>query len=489
MPAIIISAVVVGLGIFLLVDRFIFRRRQQQKIISWYSTTATRTENAEITEFSYSVDGKKYIWSPSYYYNVDETVGELEIFYNPENHEESAAVDMISNEHFAWAAGMIAVGSAIFFFGYWVPRSGMIVNEEVVGLLFGGVFAFAGICLAIFATRLTIIPHIRKRTFEESTAICVKHLSTVSTSNSGSSTVYLPVFEYESNGITYQMAGFSANNKVYSNFGVVPVGEKRKIRINPENPRDAIVEMSASRINVQSIFVWFMASTFILSGAFVMFVLWLEIDDFSLTVLPPQIESRAPVPFEIFGNFDASRFDDLMAQFEREFAPYGGVILMEIYEESLLAMLNDPDVSPLQRARENNFLVEHFNPVELFLLRNEENSEFYYSNTNTQNGFEWYGLEMGHGGGIFFHDVFVEAATPDFLARVMRNNARNDTILEAHYVLFDDPHLRYEPALFVWFRTPEDTRILWVSLEDAEKHGLFYHSYFAENWEKYVVLR
>jgi len=96
MPALIISLIIVGLGIFLIVDRFIFNRRQQQKIISWYNTIATRTSCAEIPQYEYSVDGKKYIWEPSYYYNVDETLHEVEVFYNPENHEESTSVDMIS---------------------------------------------------------------------------------------------------------------------------------------------------------------------------------------------------------------------------------------------------------------------------------------------------------------------------------------------------------------------------------------------------------
>jgi hypothetical protein len=345
-------------------------------------------------------------------------------------------------------------------------ETGTAVNVPLVAVLAGFFFVAVGVGIAVWVARL-VVPPSYKKSFTEATAVCVDHSATSSSSRWGSVRVMLPVFEYEADGVVHQMSGYSRRNKVYTNIGVPAVGETRRVWINPENPRDAYVETSGSRFNPQFALMLLMSAAFAIGGAFTVFVMWGEV---RLAPIPP-------VPFQPFGNFDGARFD---------FYATDGIFLMEIYEESLRAMLNDPSVSPLTRARDNNFLVPHYNPIELYVIRNIGN-EIIYSNSAVQNATAYLHMEMGHGRGITFSAQYLELAAHEFIAGALLElrNLR-DPITEAHFVLFDDPHLRYAPALFVWTSTPNDVFILWQPLDYLTAPTLFSHHEFTQLWQDFI---
>jgi len=484
---IIFGVVFIVCGIILFVNKLNYRRSQYEKIFEWRNTTAKRI--GKEANYSYIVDGAEYTWKPGVYYNDAEKVqaNEIEIFYNPEKPEEATAYHAIAmGEAILWSFGFILVG-AIMVIAVTMPANpdeNLILNAAFIGFCGGTLFAAIGAGFLISLIKSLFMPLIYKNRFEESTAVCVRHSFTPSRRGR---LAKQSVFEYEADGMTYQMGGHTSKHSVYTTTDVLQIGETARIWINPENPREAYVEMKASRYYGLFSLQLFLGIGFIFPGLLAMFVTWGEIEQFSITLPSPRIESHAPVPFEPFGSFDSSRYDALMEKFENEFATAGGVILMEVYEESFLELLNDPTVSPLQRARDNNFLVEHFNPVELYIIR-AEGFEIIYSDTN-KNAAGHNSIEIGHGSGIILPGEYIGTGTHEYLTELMQYHKLNDKITEAQLILFDDPHLRYSPALFVWYRTEGGTFIFWLPLDDNSNITLFPHFAFADRWKDFIETR
>jgi len=187
----------------------------------------------------------------------------------------------------------------------------------------------------------------------------------------------------------------------------------------------------------------------------------------------PRIQIVSPareVPFQAVGNFTPQQFHSIMAQH----ASSDSIILVEIYEESLIALLNDPTVSPLQRAQNENFLVLHYNPIALHLIE----PDMLWDRT----------LRVGHGrGDILISQEHLHLVNREDLARMLREHAQNYNILDMQFIIFDDPHLRYEPAQFVWFETEENTFIVWITNNGANAVTYFART-FASQWQDHFIL-
>jgi|GEM_PF-6663153 len=44
----------IAIGGAIVIDQIIYRRRNQEKILTWYNTNAKRTTNGEVIEYSYT---------------------------------------------------------------------------------------------------------------------------------------------------------------------------------------------------------------------------------------------------------------------------------------------------------------------------------------------------------------------------------------------------------------------------------------------------
>lgn len=97
-------------------------------------------------------------------------------------------------------------------------------------MVFGCLFIGGG-TLVILIRIIKVIAS-RVRCSERVTGICIDLRRKRMDNHGGSVGVYLPVFQYYYNGMTYE----SAPNDVYTNIGVPQINQECRIRVNPLKP-------------------------------------------------------------------------------------------------------------------------------------------------------------------------------------------------------------------------------------------------------------
>jgi hypothetical protein len=191
---------------------------------------------------------------------------EVEVFYNPENpkqatshYAKSVLVGMVAG------LGSILVGGVMIYFRYFDTLNE--INGEFIAFFGGVIFTAGGVGLSIDAMQ-SLVPKKYKETFTESTAICIMYLTgrREAAGRPGVKRAVLPVFEYKFNGVTYQMEGYSPKDKPYSNIFVIGIGARRRIWINPENPRIAYIQRGKSRFSASFFAEIIFASFFLFPG-------------------------------------------------------------------------------------------------------------------------------------------------------------------------------------------------------------------------------
>lgn len=453
-----ICFVIIGVGYLVLAVREWNRKNTIEH--SWRCTTAKRLWNEhERKIFSYSVDGLEYTLELPFLNKVDLKVNEINIYYDPYEPNKSTPSDRWSASSFLIVFLIFSIlGGSIIYFGLIGVHSITVEREASIAagifIVLSMVFILAGIILPFSTTKQHLINQKKKKSYIESNAVVIGLLSSMS----DHSRVFMPVFEYYVQGNRYEMAGYAENRRSYTNICVPSVGSEHSIWINPANFRDAIVKEPLG----QSVTIYIMGAVSFGMGSLLFFLIISN----NVVSMPPIVSPAREVPFEVVGSFNPEQFNDIMAQYSST----GGVILTEIYEESLIALLNDPTTSPLQRAVNENFLVPYYNPIALHLI---------HADNLGQNV-----LRLGHGrGNIPISQSHLKWANKEVLEEIMRRHGHYN-ILDVQYVIFDDPHFRYEPAQFVWFQTEQDVIILWMTHEgyniDISLHTA---GNFASNWQ------
>lgn len=231
---------------------FAIRTRRERNIIdfSWRRTVAKRVwADIEPKTFVYLVDGKEYEWKPTDSDRVSLCADEVEIYYDPENKSKVSAVERAPLWH-SIVASIVSggIGGVMFYYGFFAQSSEevlqLIANNFFSGL--GLIFALIGILLTFFVLRRLYVQQGKKRRFISSEATVIELLSAYGIPSNRLNTVapqlFMPVFQYFVDGKTYRMVGYSSKHQTYTNVGVLDVGTKKTIWINPTDVRDAFVD-------------------------------------------------------------------------------------------------------------------------------------------------------------------------------------------------------------------------------------------------------
>ena len=192
-------------------------------------------------------------------------------------------------------------------------------------------------------------------------------------------------------------------------------------------------------------------------------------------IMHPRPRPRRFVPHSIL---NISDYSPLMALYRREFAPQSGFIGIEIYYETLIALLDEPEVSVLDRFMADMSILEH-RPIELYLLRAShiEGNKITITSVRS-NGHDRY--IMGIGGWselrsntsfqFIVPDNVVAFSTVENVSSFLADNGVEATVNERHLLIFDDMYGQFMPSHFLWVDTDAGIFFIWM----ANPRGPFY---------------
>jgi hypothetical protein len=239
-----------GIGVAIFVAMFVYRYQHAKRLFEWEHVTAERVIDANILQFTY-VDGygEEHLWHPTSGDNVCMAAHAAELLLHPD--DPAKAVSEQAVPRWQYILGSIVFcfsGLVVFYFGFLVPHFGIDNSDTHFALILGVVFVCVGATFIASTIYRLFWQWRKKKTFEQCDATVVDHIAdllvsaSANTGQARAATVLMPVFEYSAFGATFRMSGFSARHKFYSNLGIPPLGETRKIWINPNNPHDAFIK-------------------------------------------------------------------------------------------------------------------------------------------------------------------------------------------------------------------------------------------------------
>jgi len=191
---------------------------------------------------------------------------------------------------------------------------------------------------------------------------------------------------------------------------------------------------------------------------------------------PDQPRPR-PEVFSSHNLLTTQNYHQIMRVFREEFEPLGGVIGIEIYYETLIALLDEPEVSVLARFEAAMDVLEH-RPFEINLLRT-----IYFRGNYTTVHFPSDSLRhhiIGrHGRGtigemrthtsfdFLVPDSVVAFSKPDNVASFLAENGVEANVNERHLLIFDDLYAQYMPSTFLWVDTDEGVFFIWMAYSNG----------------------
>jgi len=173
---------------------------------------------------------------------------------------------------------------------------------------------------------------------------------------------------------------------------------------------------------------------------------------------------RPPKEFSTLGKFDPDNFDSLMDKYAKEYQPQDGIIIVELYQETLVALINEPDISVLERFESDKSITEHW-PLQVTLA-----GPFVYPGTSHAFHSSRAGSYTLVGRGFrsevsiltFRHYIFDLSSTENIEGFLQENGVKT-TVRERHLLLFDDRYFRYAPSKFLWVYTDHGPFFIFIS--------------------------
>ena len=211
---------------------------------------------------------------------------------------------------------------------------------------------------------------------------------------------------------------------------------------------------------------------------------------------PPQLKPEDFVPNS---RFSIQNYHIMMTElYHQEFEPYGGVIAIEIYEETLLALLNEPEVSII--ARYEASMDSMYRPLAVSLLRpiiNEYGEWVVFFGSRDEHvvrGPHGHGfIRRGFRANMGFLVVpphIVRFSDRENVINFLAENGIDAEVIEINLLLFDDPFHRFMPSHFLWVNTDAGAYFIWmvnpegpfaVSSDDFIRR-LYTPEDFRDNW-------
>jgi len=187
------------------------------------------------------------------------------------------------------------------------------------------------------------------------------------------------------------------------------------------------------------------------------------------SLAPPRPRSRVFIPRS---RFNIDDYEPLVTLFHREFEAQGGIIGIEIYYETLIALLDEPNISVMTRYKADISILQH-QPIELSLLRSVHFDDRSFITVSVQSRFHarghdiWGELRTSSTFDFLVPDSVVAFSTPENVASFLAENGVEASVNERHLLIFDDLYAQYMPSTFLWVDTDDGVFFIWMAYSNG----------------------